>query len=84
MTAKAGQDVRVVYDWMGAFDESVRAARRPHAPRGTTLPIRSCGLHRSRADRLSHLSGLVGLPRLVLLYLDMGLAYGKVLSVAQD
>jgi hypothetical protein len=27
---------------------------------------------------------LVGLPRLVLLYLDTGLAYGKVLSVAQD
>ena len=30
------------------------------------------------------ISGLVGLPRLVLLYLETGLAYGKVLSVAQD
>jgi len=54
LTAKAGQDVRVLCDWMGL--------RR-------VCPI---------------ISGLVGLPRLVLLYLDTGLAYGKVLSVAQD
>ena len=44
-----------------------------------------------RADYVAHeqivcpiISGLVGLPRLVLLYLDTGLAYGEVLSVAQD
>jgi hypothetical protein len=30
------------------------------------------------------ISGVVGLPRLVLLDLDTVLAYGKVLSVAQD
>lgn len=30
------------------------------------------------------ISGLVGLPRLVLLYLDKRLAYGRVLFVAQD
>lgn len=36
---------------MGAFDKSVLAARRPRAPRGTTLPIRSCRLRRSPADR---------------------------------
>lgn len=44
-----------------------------------------------RADYVAHeqivcpiISGLVGLPRLVLLYLDTGLAHGRELFVAQD
>jgi hypothetical protein len=77
--------VRVVYDWTGAFDKRLRAARRPHAPEEPRFQF-------VRADYVAHeqivcpiISGLVGLPRLVLLYLDTGLAYGKVLlSVAQD
>lgn len=44
-----------------------------------------------RGDYVAHeqivcpiISGLVGLPRVVLLYLDTGLAYESVLVVAQD